>query len=113
MPLDWSADQGSAVFGSLVGHILYGLILGVAYATIDKIWVRLFIQSDPLNRELEGPGVHIMRSLEWGAIACLIGGLVSMPVLLATGVFPKFAGMDSTLPWLGGVLLHLTRSAHT
>jgi len=60
MPLDWSADQGSAVFGSLVGHILYGLILGVAYATIDKIWVRLFIQSDPLNRELEGPGVHIM-----------------------------------------------------
>jgi Pyridine nucleotide-disulphide oxidoreductase len=36
-PLDWSAEQGSAVFGSLVGHILYGLILGVAYATIDKI----------------------------------------------------------------------------
>src|SRR5260370_31682745 len=36
MPLDWSAEQGSAVFGSLVAHILYGLILGVAYATIDK-----------------------------------------------------------------------------
>jgi len=25
MPLDWSAEQGSAIFGSLVGHILYGL----------------------------------------------------------------------------------------
>jgi len=62
-PLDWSAEQGSAVFGSLVGHILYGLILGVAYATIDKIWVRLFIQSDPLNREIEGPGLHFLRSL--------------------------------------------------
>jgi len=80
--LDWSAEQGSAVFGSLVGHILYGLILGVAYATIDKIWVRLFIQSDPLNREIEGPGLHILRSLGWGARAGLIGGLVSMPVMM-------------------------------
>src|SRR5260370_428663 len=32
-PLDWSADKGSQLFGSLVGHIRYGLILGVVYAT--------------------------------------------------------------------------------
>src|ERR1700722_14355725 len=53
VPLDWSAEHGSELFGSLVGHILYGLILGVAYATLDRVWVRLFIQSDPLNREAE------------------------------------------------------------
>ncbi len=111
MPLDWSAEQGSAVFGSLVGHILYGLILGVAYATIDKIWVRLFIQSDPLNREIEGPGLHFLRSLGWGAIAGLIGGLVSMPVMIATGVLPKVAGVDSTLVGFRGVLIHLSVSA--
>jgi len=110
MPLDWSAEQGSAVFGSLVGHILYGLILGVAYATIDKIWVRLFIQSDPLNREIEGPGLHFLRSLGWGAIAGLIGGLVSMPVMIATGVLPKVAGVDSTLVGFRGVLIHLSVS---
>ena len=111
MPLDWSAEQGSAVFGSLVGHILYGLILGVAYATIDKIWVRLFIQSDPLNREIEGPGLHFLRSLGWGAIAGPIGGLVSMPVMIATGVLPKVAGVDSTLVGFRGVLIHLSVSA--
>ena len=111
MPLDWSAEQGSAAFGSLVGHILYGLILGVAYATIDKIWVRLFIQSDPLNREIEGPGLHFLRSLGWGAIAGLIGGLVSMPVMIATGVLPKVAGVDSTLVGFRGVLIHLSVSA--
>ncbi len=111
MPLDWSAEQGSAVFGSLVGHILYGLILGVAYATIDKIWVRLFIQSDPLNRELEGPGLHILRSLGWGATAGLIGGLVSMPVMIATGVLPKVAGVDSTLVGFHAVFIHLSVSA--
>jgi uncharacterized membrane protein YagU involved in acid resistance len=111
MPLDWSAEQGSAVFGSLVGHILYGLILGVAYATIDKIWVRLFIQSDPLNREIEGPGLHILLSLGWGAIAGLIGGLASMPVMIATGVLPKVAGVDSTLVGFRGVFIHLLVSA--
>jgi hypothetical protein len=111
MPLDWSAEQGSAVFGSLVGHILYGLILGVAYATIDKIWVRLFIQSDPLNREIEGPGLHILRSLGWGARAGLIGGLVSMPVMIATGVLPKVAGIGSTLVGFRAVIIHLSVSA--
>jgi len=111
MPLDWSAEQGSAIFGSLVGHILYGLILGVAYATIDKIWVRLFIQSDPLNREIEGPGLHILRSLGWGATAGLIGGLVSMPVMFATGVLPKVAGIDSTLVGFRAVVIHLSVSA--
>ena len=111
MPLDWSAEQGSAFFGSLVGHILYGLILGVAYATIDKVWIRLFIQSDPLNREIEGPGLHVLRSLGWGAIAGLIGGLASMPVMIATGVLPKVAGVDSSFIGFRGLVIHLLVSA--
>ena len=66
--LDWSSGRGTALFGSLVGHILYGLIVGVAYATVDRVWVRLFIQSDPLNREPEGPGLRLFRSLRWGTL---------------------------------------------
>lgn len=83
--LDWSADQGTALFGALVGHIIYGLILGVIYAGIDRAWLRLFVQSDPLNREPEGPGLHVLRSLGWGAAAGLAGGIASSPVLLVTG----------------------------
>ncbi len=45
MPIDWSADQGAALFGSLIGHIIYGFILGTIYAFLDRTWVRLFIQS--------------------------------------------------------------------
>ena len=111
LPLDWSAEQGTAVFGSLVGHILYGLILGVAYATIDKIWVRLFIQSDPLNREIESPGLHVLRSLGWGAVAGLIGGLASLPVMIATGVLPKVAGVDTSFVGFRGLVIHLSVSA--
>ena len=111
MPLDWSAEQGSAVFGSLVGHILYGLILGVAYATIDKIWIRLFIQSDPLNREIEGPGLHILRSLGWGATAGLTAGLASLPLMIATGVLPKVTGANANLGGFRPTLIHLSLSA--
>jgi hypothetical protein len=110
-PLDWSAEQGAAVFGSLVGHILYGLILGVTYATLDRSWVRLFIQSDPLNREVEGAGIHILRSLSWGALAGLVGGIVASPVLFATGILPKVAGLDTRFSGFRGVLIHLLASA--
>jgi hypothetical protein len=107
IPLDWSADKGAGLFGSLVGHIIYGLILGVVYATLDRLWVRLFIQSDPLNREKEGPGFRFLRSLEWGALAGLAGGFVSSPVMLATGVLPKVAGLDTSFSNLFGLLIHL------
>jgi hypothetical protein len=108
---DWSADQGTALFGSLVGHILYGLIVGVAYATVDRLWVRLFIQSDPLNREPEGPGLRLFRSLRWGAFAGLVGGLVSSPILIVTGVLSSVAGLDTHLSGFHGFLLHLLVSA--
>ncbi|MGC2662504.1 MAG: hypothetical protein WA305_00300 [Candidatus Acidiferrales bacterium] len=110
-PLDWSADHGSDLFGSLVGHILYGLVVGVTYATIDRLWVKLFIESDPLNREPEGPGLLVLRSLSWGALAGLVGGLISSPMMIATGVLPKIAGLDTLLSVFRALLLHLLVSA--
>jgi len=104
---DWSADQGTTLFGSLVGHILYGLIVGVAYATLDRLWVRLFIQSDPLNREPEGPGLRVFRALRWGAFAGFLGGLVCSPILFATGVLSTVAGIDTHLSGPRGFLLNL------
>ena len=110
-PLDWSADHGGELFGSLVGHILYGLILGIAYAAIDRSWVKLFIESDPLNREPEGPGLLVLHSLGWGALGGLVGGLVSSPVMIATGVLPKIAGLDTPLSIFRALVLHLLVSA--
>ena len=110
-PLDWSAGNASAIFGALVGHILYGLILGVTYATLDKIWVRLFIQSDPLNREPQGPGLRVLQSLGWGAMAGFAGGIVSSPIMLRTGVLSKVVGLDTRLSNLHGLLIHLLVSS--
>jgi hypothetical protein len=106
-PIDWSADRGSQLFGSLVGHIIYGLILGVAYAVCDRFWLRWFIQSDPLNREREGPGFRLLRSLQWGVAAGLAGGLVSSPIMLATGILPRVAGLGVAVSIPVGLSLHL------
>lgn len=107
---NWSADQASEMFGSLVGHILYGLLLGIIYAALDRVWIKLIVESDPLNREAGGPGVRILRSIAWGGLAGLIGGIVSSPVMLATGVLPKIAGLDTTLSGFHGVVIHLVMS---
>ena len=107
MPLNWTVDSAGDLFGSLVGHILYGLILGVVYATIDRVWLRLFVQSDPLNREREGPGFRLFRSLGWGATAGLLGGAVSSPLMLAAHVLPQVIGVGIPLSVMGGLGIHL------
>ncbi|MGA7274797.1 MAG: hypothetical protein WBX14_08135, partial [Candidatus Udaeobacter sp.] len=53
---DWSLARGQELFGSLMGHIVYGLIVGVIYAALDRLWVGFFIDSDPINRQPDGPG---------------------------------------------------------
>jgi uncharacterized membrane protein YagU involved in acid resistance len=92
-PLDWSASRGSALFGSLVGHIVYGLIVGLIYAAADRLWVGFFKASDPINREPEGPGARVLQSLGHGAAASVVGGLLFTGVLLATGFLPQVANI--------------------
>ncbi|MCA1696881.1 MAG: DUF1440 domain-containing protein, partial [Actinobacteria bacterium] len=85
---DWSYEQGGALFGSLVGHVMYGLLLGLVYAALNRLWVGFFYASDPINREVEGPGKRTLRSLGWGALASLAGGLLFSLIMVATGVLP-------------------------
>jgi uncharacterized membrane protein YagU involved in acid resistance len=102
---DWSYEQGGALFGSLVGHVIYGLLLGLVYAVLDRLWVGFFFDSDPINREVEGPGKRTLRSLGWGALASLAGGLLFSLVMVATGVLPMIANLvGGSSPVLGFVV---------
>jgi uncharacterized membrane protein YagU involved in acid resistance len=104
-PPDWSYQQGGALFGSLVGHVIYGLLLGLVYAALDRLWVGFFYESDPINREVEGPGTRTLRSLGWGAVASLAGGLLFSLVMLVTGVLPQIANLvGGSSPVLGFVV---------
>lgn len=109
--VDWSADHASELFGSLVAHILLGLIIGVVYAAVDRLWVRLLVESDPIRREAEGPGVQTIYSLGWGAAAGLAGGAVSAPIMAATGVLSRLAGLENELSLIHALALHMLASA--
>lgn len=111
VPVDWSAAHGAALFGSLIGHVVYGLFVGVIYAALDRLWIGFFIESDPLNREPEGAGARTLRSLGWGAGASLVGGVFFSIVMATTGVLSQVAALvGGSSPALGFVV-HLLISA--
>jgi hypothetical protein len=67
--------------------------------------VGFFHNSDPINREVEGPGKRTLRSLGWGALASLVGGLLFSLVMVATGVLPDIANLvGGSSPVLGFVV---------
>lgn len=107
---DWSLTRGQELFGSLFGHIVYGLIVGVIYAALDKLWVVFFIESDPINRQPQGPGSRTLLSLGRGALAGLVGGLIFWPQIVAVDGLHWIArladGTSSTL----GLFVHLAIS---
>jgi uncharacterized membrane protein YagU involved in acid resistance len=108
--LDWSYTRGNALFGSLVGHIIYGLIVGLVYASVDRLWVGFFSESDPINREPEGPGSRFLYSLGWGAGASLISGFLFSLVMLEIGFLPTVAGLIGKSSVQVGFLIHMVFS---
>jgi uncharacterized membrane protein YagU involved in acid resistance len=107
---DWSLAHGRELFGSLIGHIVYGLIVGIIYAALDRLWVGFFIDSDPINRQPEGPGSRVLLSLGRGAVAGLAGGLVFWPQIVAVDGLHWIARLaGGTSPTLG-LIVHLAIS---
>ena len=99
---DWSVDRAREVFGLLPAHIVYGLLLGLIYATMDKLWITLFIESDPIRRQREGPGSRTVYSLGRGAVAGLAGGVAFIPMIAGIDGFPRIAALvGGSSPWLG------------
>jgi hypothetical protein len=109
--LDWSYANAANLFPVLAGHMMYGLIVGLVYAFIDKSWVRFFSQSDPINREPEGPGVRAWYSMKWGAIASLAGGSLFSLLLLSAGYLPKLAALAGGSSAALGFVVNMVVSA--
>ncbi len=97
---DWSVNRARELFDLLPAHIVYGLLLGLIYATLDGVWVTLFIESDPIRRQPEGPGSRTARSLGRGAVAGLVGGIAFIPMIAGIDGFQRVATLvgGSTIP---------------
>jgi len=108
--VDWSYQHGSDLFGSLVGHIIYGFIVGLIYATVDRLWIAFFSESDPINREPEGPGTRVLYSLGQGAAGSIAGGLLFSIVLLVIGALPQIATLVGSSSLILGFLINMVIS---
>jgi uncharacterized membrane protein YagU involved in acid resistance len=110
-PVDWSYERGSVLFGSLIGHAIYGLLVGLVYAALDRLWISFFVETDPIHREVEGPGTRTLQSLGWGALASLAGGLLFSLIMVATGFLPKVAELVGGASPVLGFGVHMIISA--
>jgi hypothetical protein len=88
-------------------HVVYGLIVGTIYAAVDRLWIALFIESDLINRQPEAPGSRTVRSIGWGAVAGLVGGLVFLPIITIVTGLSHLAGLVGGTSPVVGVLVHL------
>ena len=111
LPVDWSWQHASSLFGSLVGHVVYGLLVGVIYAIVNRVWVGFFIESDPINREVHGPATRTLQSLGWGALASLGGGVLFGMVMLSSGALPRVAALMGGSSVQEGFAIHLVIGA--
>lgn len=69
------------------------IIVGLVYATIDRLWVGFFSHTDPINREPEGAGVRALLSMRWGVLASVPGSLVLSLVMGATDDLARVAAL--------------------
>jgi hypothetical protein len=109
--IDWSSSHAADLFGPLVGHIVYGLIIGLVYAAVDRTWLRFFSESDPINREPEGPGLRAWNAAKWGLAASLAGGCLFSVFLLSTGYLSKLTGLGLGSSPLQGFAINMAVSA--
>jgi uncharacterized membrane protein YagU involved in acid resistance len=108
--VDWTAAHASIEFGSLVGHIVYGVIVGIVYAAVDRVWKRLFYDSDPLNREPSDGGIRTLTSIYWGGLASIAGGLAFSVVMLGTSTLPRVASLVGGTSIVVGFMVHMAIS---
>lgn len=109
--VQWTLEAGQRAFPTLVGHIIYGVVLGIVYAMIDRLLRVLFIESDPLNREPEGLGTRSLRALGMGILASVAGGLAFAVVMAKTDALPVVASLIGRSSPTTGFVVHMVVSA--
>jgi uncharacterized membrane protein YagU involved in acid resistance len=105
--VQWGLGSAQAVFPSLIGHLLYGVILGIAQAFLSQVWRTLFVDSDPLRREPEGPGTRGLRGILLGSAASLAGGLGFTVIMITTNALPQVAGLMGMSGAIQGFVIHM------
>jgi uncharacterized membrane protein YagU involved in acid resistance len=109
--VQWSLDAGMSAYPSLIGHVVYGILLGFVYSFVERIWRILFTESDPLHREPEGPGIRNLRTVGRGIVASIAGGLLFTIIMVQMDVLPAVASLVGLSSPRAGFIVHMVISA--
>lgn len=109
-PVLWTVEAARANYSSLVAHLLYGAVVGCVYALVNRLWVILFVDSDPLSRTREGPGARSVRGVLIGQAGGILGGVLFTFVMYGVGALPSVASLVGSRSPLVGVLVHFAIS---
>jgi uncharacterized membrane protein YagU involved in acid resistance len=104
---DWSLTAAQHSFSPWVAHMLYGALVGLIYAVLNKFWRTLFVDSDPLNRSLEGAGARGLRGFLMGVAGGIVGALLFTIVMVGVGFLPNVASLVGMTSALAGFFVHL------
>lgn len=106
----WTVAAIQSVVPSLVGHILYGALVGWFCDLANQLWQVLFVDSDPLNRMAEGVGPRGLRAILMGQAGGIIGGLLFTIVMAGIGALPRVASLVGMESSVAGFIVHLVIS---
>ena len=109
-PIHWTVEAARANFSSLVAHLLYGAVVGWVYALVNRLWMILFVDSDPLSRTREGAGTRSVRGLLIGQAGGILGGILFTFVMYGVGALPSVASLVGSRSPFVGVLVHFAIS---
>ena len=107
----WSLEAARPLYGAFVAHAVFGLLVGVLFAVVDRLWVGFFYLSDPLTRQTEGAGARTLLSLAWGALGGVAGAVPFAAIMLATGIFPFVSRLVGSSSLAVGFLVHFAIAA--
>ena len=109
-PIQWTVEAARANYSSLVAHLLYGAVVGLVYALVNRLWMILFVDSDPLSRTREGAGTRSVRGVLMGQAGGVLGGILFTVVMYGVGALPSVASLVGSRSPLVGVLVHFAIS---
>ena len=103
----WSLEGAQWLIASLIAHLLYGSLVGLLVAIMNKLWKVLFVDSDPLNRTQESAGTRGLRGILMGQAGGIIGGLLFTIVMVGVGALPAVASLIGAQSIIAGFFVHL------
>ncbi len=109
-PIQWTLEAARASFPSLVAHLLYGAVVGLVYGVVNRLWMILFVDSDPLHRTHEGAGARSVRGVLIGQAGGILGGVLFTFVMYGVGALPMVASLVGSRSPVVGVLVHFVIS---